>query len=429
MYKEIVQRGIDTDFFQTYCDSHRGGFGQVDWAITRGGGMQVSKDRFDPRKCLEVLLSEHPDQARARALETWPAISKGKKLVVFGAGQLGRSAHRKLSALGYDVVAFCDNNEALWGQVVQGVEILSPAAAASRYSDTLPFVVSIWRAEGTHRFLDTRDQLKALGIHSVIHLGVVCWHHAETFLPYFAIDLPHKVLESAMDVLAAYDLFEEPESQQQFTAQIGWRLSLDFEWLRPPCADPEYFIPSIFPAIPGEGLVDGGAFDGDSYTQFVAYSPRPGYSWLFEPDPSNFDALRTRLATLVGSADSSVQAFNQALGSRAGWLSFEANGTASARVSSLGEVRVPVVTLDEVLPPRASAILKLDIEGAELEALEGAQNWIRQTGPRAAICVYHCQDHLWRIPLLLKQLRQDYQMVLRCHSTEVFNTICYAQIR
>lgn len=391
--------------------------------------MPVSQNMLDPRKRLEVLLSEPLDQARTRAVETWPAISNGKKLVLFGAGQLGRSAHRKLSMLGYEVVAFCDNNPTLWGQMVQGVAILSPASAAERFAATIPFVVSIWRAEGTHRFLDTRYQLKALGIHSVIHLGAVFWHHPETFLPYFTIDLPHKVLESALDVLKAYDLLEEPESQQEFTAQIGWRLSLDFEWLRPPCPDPEYFISSIFPPIPGEGLVDGGAFDGDSFTQFAAYSPHRGPAWLFEPDPGNFEALNTRLATSNSSANANVQAFNQALGRGAGWLDFEANGTASARVSSKGEVRVPVVALDEVLPPDVRALLKLDIEGAELEALEGAQNWIRNTGPRAAICVYHCQDHLWRIPLLLNQLRPDYRMVLRCHSTEIFNTICYAQIR
>lgn len=391
--------------------------------------MRDSPNKLDSRKRLETLLSEHPDQARARASGTWPELSTGKQLVLFGAGQLGRGAHRKLSVLGYKVMAFCDNNPALWGQTVQGLEILSPAAAAERFSETLPFVVSIWKAEGTHRFLETHDQLKRLGVRSVVHLGVVFWNHAETFLPYFAIDLPHKVLESATDILTAYDLFEEPESRQEFTAQIGWRLSLDFNWLRPPCPDPEYFIPAIFPPIPGEGLVDGGAFDGDSFSEFVAYSPRRGPAWLFEPDPFNFEALKNRLASFINSADSDVQAFNQALGRRSGWLAFEANGTASARVSGKGEVRVPVVALDEVLPPDAKALLKLDIEGAELKALEGAQNWVRRTAPRAAICVYHRQDHLWRIPLLLKQLRPDYQLVLRCHSTEIFDTICYAQIR
>ncbi len=391
--------------------------------------MGGSKDILDPKTQLEALLSEPPDQARTRTADAWPAHSKGKKLVLFGAGRLGRDAHRKLSTLGYGVVAFCDNNPALWGQTAQGVEILSPASAAERFSETLPFVVSIWRAEGSHRFLDTRDQLKALGIRSVVHLGIVFWHHPELFLPYFAMDLPHKVLECAGDVLRAFERFEETESQKEFTAQIGWRLSLDFEWLRPPCPDPEYFSPSIFPPIAGEGLVDGGAFDGDSFSHFAAYSPKHGPAWLFEPDPCNFEALKTRLAALTGSTDSKVQAFNQALGKGAGWLAFEANGTASARVSSNGEVRVPVVALDEVLPPNATALLKLDIEGAELEALEGAQHWICRTAPRSAICVYHCQDHLWRIPLLLNQLRPDYQMVLRCHSTEIFNTICYAQIR
>jgi hypothetical protein len=43
-----------------------------------------------------------------------------------------------------------------------------------------------------------------------------------------------------------------------------------------------------------------------------------------------------------------------------------------------------------------------------------------------AVCVYHTQDHLWRIPLLLKSWRDDYALFLRPHNEEGWDLVCYA---
>ena len=41
----------------------------------------------------------------------------------------------------------------------------------------------------------------------------------------------------------------------------------------------------------------------------------------------------------------------------------------------------------------------MDIEGAELDALNGAKATIRKHLPKLAVCLYHVQEHLWEIPL------------------------------
>ena len=52
-------------------------------------------------------------------------------------------------------------------------------------------------------------------------------------------------------------------------------------------------------------------------------------------------------------------------------------------------------------------LIKMDIEGSELEALHGDAAAPSPSGrPALAVCVYHRPDHLWRIPLLLAQLAE-----------------------
>jgi len=70
--------------------------------------------------------------------------------------------------------------------------------------------------------------------------------------------------------------------------------------------------------------------------------------------------------------------------------------------------------------------IKLDIEGYEIEALRGARGVIDRAAPVLAVCVYHLQDHLWRIPLLLREWRSDYALFLRPHNEEGWDLVCYA---
>ncbi|MFM2378710.1 MAG: hypothetical protein RLZZ143_1288 [Cyanobacteriota bacterium] len=42
------------------------------------------------------------------------------------------------------------------------------------------------------------------------------------------------------------------------------------------------------------------------------------------------------------------------------------------------------------------------------------------------VCAYHCQDHLWQIPLFLHSLSSQYRFFLRPHGVEVWDLICYA---
>jgi hypothetical protein len=130
-----------------------------------------------------------------------------------------------------------------------------------------------------------------------------------------------------------------------------------------------------------------------------------------------------------GSIRAKVDCRQLALASRSCTLHLDAQGTAASATFgavATGTTAVRAEPLDELLDGRKPTIIKLDIEGAEPEALDGARNTIVAHAPVIAVCVYHRQDHLWRIPLMLHSWRSDYAFFLRPHNQEGWDLVCYA---
>ena len=68
----------------------------------------------------------------------------------------------------------------------------------------------------------------------------------------------------------------------------------------------------------------------------------------------------------------------------------------------------------------------MDIEGAELEALKGAEQIIRNFKPKLAICAYHKPEDLYTLPELIKSFRDDYVFYLRHYTDTLYETVLYA---
>jgi FkbM family methyltransferase len=126
----------------------------------------------------------------------------------------------------------------------------------------------------------------------------------------------------------------------------------------------------------GDFVVDAGAHVG-WYTILMASIVGPqGCVWAFEPVPSTQEMLSANIAL---NADAPIRVFSVALGSSSGETdihTFDGLPTGHASVSALGRDdyithRVERTTLDEIIE-RRPALLKLDVEGSELEVLRGA---------------------------------------------------------
>jgi FkbM family methyltransferase len=384
----------------------------------------------DVRCELEELLSEPVEEARRRATESFDRLSGGRDIVLMGAGGLGRRTLAGLRRHGVEPLALADNGAERQGITLDGLRVLSPEAAAREFGRWAAFVVTIWGANSPHRFAHSREQLRAFGCDVVCSFPALFWKYSDVLLPFYLQDLPSRLLDDRAEVLRAFDLWEDDASRAEYVAQVRFRLSADFDGLAHPVAHPQYFPTDLFDWSDEEWIVDGGAYNGDTVRMVsTIHGDRFGNLLALEPDPANFMKLQQTVAALSPAVRFKIDCRQVALASEGGTLQLDATGTAASATTvapSAGTIAVNAETLDSVVDGARPTFIKLDIEGFEMEALQGARKTIERHTPVLAVCVYHRQDHLWRIPLLLRSLRDDYAFFLRPHNEEGWDLVCYA---
>jgi FkbM family methyltransferase len=377
---------------------------------------------------LEKLLNESIASAKQREKSAFDAITAPfeKSLVIFGAGNIGKKTMRTLRNAGIEPHAFSDNNSALWGSEIEGVPVLSPSDAAIRYGKNSAFVVTIWRGEGTDTMAERCEPLRKLGCERVVSFGALFWKFPDLFLPHYSFDLPHKVLEQANEIRSAFNIFEDINSRKEFVAQIRWRLWLDFDALPRPVAHEIYFPQDLITVTESESFVDCGAFDGDTMRNFLnSRGSAFGHYTAFEADPENYRKLEANVTKLPKAIQEKITIYPMAVGARREKVYFDARGTESSGVGG-NSLEIDSVPLDEVLLGTNLTWIKMDIEGSEPDALNGAKEIISSHAPVLAICVYHQQNHLWRIPLMISKMFTGYRFFLRPHLLESWDLVCYA---
>ena len=71
--------------------------------------------------------------------------------------------------------------------------------------------------------------------------------------------------------------------------------------------------------------------------------------------------------------------------------------------------------------------IKMDIEGAESFALEGAIETIKRFRPKLAIAIYHSMDDIVNIPNWILNLNLDYDIFIGHYTIHSEETVCFAK--
>lgn len=339
------------------------------------------------------------------------------RLVIFGAGGLGRQMVRGLSSVGARPLLVCDNNRSLWGKTIDEIEIVSPQTAVASFPDAI-FVISIWHPTRNDGLQNHASELRRLGCRDVVSFIPFLWMFPEIFLPKLFWQQPAYFEDRRTEIAAGRELLDEA-GRAEFDRQMAFRISGDLGCLGDPEAGFQYFPEGLISLTSDETFVDCGAFDGDSVRDFISVSNnRFNRILALEPDPTNF----RRLAESVNCPRIVVHPY--AVGAKREMLRMSSTG-ASSSVSTEGDNEIECLTLDELLSDVRPTFIKMDIEGSEMDALQGASATIRRCRPKIAVCVYHHPDHLWKIPMQLKQLLPESRLTLRSHMLDGFDTVCY----
>lgn len=362
------------------------------------------------------------EEAAVRARNAYDVIAQDiKEFVVFGGGVLGRFLLTAAQNAGLRVLAIADNDPAKLGTVISGTPVMPPEEAVSRFNNRAVFVVGVFNSAAP------RAQLSELRCLRVMPFPVFHWRFSEMFEHAIGLDLPQRVVENANAVKKGYETLSDEKSLREFAAQVQWRCTLDYSCLPAPDDSANiYREPGIVRLTSNEVLVDCGAFDGDSIRMFLS-TPNASFSHIYaiEPDPRNRAALEQSLPS--SSHDRLLTVFPFAVGDENAVVSFRATGTAASRLAGNGGApMMECRRIDSLLTGVRPTLIKMDIEGAEPQALAGARETIRRARPILAICAYHQCDHLWRIPALIREIVPDYDIFLRRYAEECWELVYYA---
>jgi FkbM family methyltransferase len=371
---------------------------------------------------LEDLLSQDPSEVISLATSKLDRLIPilGENFVLFGAGRLGLIVLAGLRKVKIEPIAFTDNNSNLWGTSVEGIKVISPDESIKLYGKNAIFVISVYTNGPIW------DQLNPLDI-EVVSFPELAWKYPDTLLPHGDLELPYKIFDQANEVKEAFKLWDDGTSRKEYLGQLKWHTSLDRSVL--PAHLPQqdiYFPEDLIIQSANDVFVDCGAFDGDTVRDFIIRKKEAFKQIVaIEPDPVNCQSLNNQNSRLNEKIRKKIVLMQNAVGSQKELVKFNVTGTAASSVGK-GTYEVECSTLDELLLNYAPTFIKMDIEGAELEALKGAQKIIGRYTPIMAVCMYHRQEHLWKIPQLLNTFSSQYKFFFRRYSDECWELVCYA---
>ena len=168
-------------------------------------------------------------------------------------------------------------------------------------------------------------------------------------------------------------------------------------------------IPStVLEQLSGKVFIDGGAYNGDTAIALLNYGPEA--IWCFEPDELNMELLKRTIT--LNRLESVLVPFNVGIGEKNFQASFTHTGIMGSKIEENGNSSIEVRTIDTVVSERKARVglIKLDIEGFELEALKGAGKTIKEQKPLLVISAYHTGKDFFEIPPLLKELVPGYTL-------------------
>ncbi len=192
------------------------------------------------------------------------------------------------------------------------------------------------------------------------------------------------------------------------------------------CVQPQYFPHDVITLTEEECFVDCGAYNGDTFAAFTKIRNKFARYWGFEMDAHNYSRLREHVKK---SGYTQAECFPYGVWKETTDLSYGRMSSAdSYSIFNPRELsRTHAVALDDFLADEKITMIKMDIEGAEMNALAGAEGILKKQAPKLAVCVYHRLEDLWDIPLFIKSAVPEYRLYMRHHAEcYVSETVCYA---
>lgn len=193
-------------------------------------------------------------------------------------------------------------------------------------------------------------------------------------------------------------------------------------WGNLPDNDEQYFD-ELIKLSDNEIFVDIGVFDGGTTLNFL---DRCNHTYkaihMFEPNDECYQQISDNILKFDNIYLHKIGAWN-----KKEVLKFSVDSGSSHIENNCDGITINVDAIDNYLLDGATFI-KMDVEGAELNALKGAKETITKYKPKLAISIYHKPEDIFEILAHIKNLVPEYKFYIRHYTNSSLETILYAVI-
>ena len=330
--------------------------------------------------------------------------------LVYGAGRAGHQWATALSHAGRTIHGFLDNRVT--------TSHLAPVFPPANCPNTLREQCAVLLAlhNPSVDVAAVRRNLHAAG-HKYVWL-LTDLIDAFPQLSHFWLAPAEETLQYAEAITTGFNALADDTSRELLLSTLDQRLNSHTDNLPTPSPSTQY-CPVDIPTPRRLRYIDCGAYTGDTISSLSRHGLSFDAIAAFEPNP----ALYPQLCEAASQYNACL--FPCGVWSEMTQLRFSPDDAASY-FDDTGSVMVQTVTLDQALLNFAPNLIKMDIEGAESAALQGARQLIATYRPHLAISAYHKPRDLWELLLQVQHLDLGYQFRLRTHAHNGFDTVLYA---
>ncbi|MGB3751423.1 MAG: FkbM family methyltransferase [Arcobacteraceae bacterium] len=266
--------------------------------------------------------------------------------------------------------------------------------------------------------LEVKNRLDAFCYQNISYLSFYKYSNLELAEPPFIIDFEKDFKENKAEYQKTYDILSDERSKEVFEKVINFKISFDYDFMQGFTNNhtEQYFDKKLIPKIEKIRFLDAGGYVGDTLPQIIENFPDFGKIYCIEPS-----LLHINIAKRNFEKYENIEFINCGLGAKKLFTApneeLQNNCAHDFQASNID-------TIDNLITEKIDFI-KMDIEGAEQDAIQGAEQTIQKYTPILAICIYHKAEDWYKIPQKVLSINPDYKIYLRHYMEGIFETVMY----
>lgn len=230
-----------------------------------------------------------------------------------------------------------------------------------------------------------------------------------------------QILNSFGAIERVFQMLQDEKSRKTLYNVLSYRITLNRSLIQSVYDPNLYFGNDVLQSFSGNTVIDCGAYVGDTVKSFFDHGFSCKQYLALEPSPAQFKELNSSIKKYPN-----VQTLPIAAWDCKETLNFTQNLGGGNHIGQNGSLSIQADKIDDITKDYKVDLIKMDIEGAEIPALKGANHVIQSDHPIIIASIYHHLTDFWEIPLLIKKMHSNYKIYIRHHSLWGDDTVLYA---